>query len=200
MSPDVGPAAALAEEVERIGRLHEKAVVRTVARGAVPSSVGRVFRPGTKDALVESLPTLRIRELVELRDASAYRAWFVRALDLVADTALKLNPKRLNDRIHPGYKWGHSSKVLSLFVRDLLLFSRFLPAEEAGRLEPWLYCPVDGIVIDRMRRLGFDPGVRFIREIDEENFWTIQARLGDGAASTGIARVWFDDIWSEARG
>jgi hypothetical protein len=89
--------------------------------------------------------------------------------------------------------------VLSLFVRDLVSYSRYFEADVVRQLEPLLYCPIDGIVIDRLRRLGVDPGVRRIREIDEDVFWSIQARLQEASDAAGVPRVWFDDIWSEAR-
>jgi hypothetical protein len=47
--------------------------------------------------------------------------------------------------------------VLSLVVRDLVLFSRYFTEDQARRIGPWLYCPVVGIVIDSLRRVGFVP-------------------------------------------
>jgi hypothetical protein len=47
--------------------------------------------------------------------------------------------------------------VLSPFVRDQVLFSRSFTEDQARRIEPRLYCPVVGIVIDSVRRVGFVP-------------------------------------------
>ncbi len=89
--------------------------------------------------------------------------------------------------------------MLSLFVRDLVLFSRYFTEDEARRIEPWLYCPIDRIVMDRLRRVGFNPGVSTIREVDEAVFWSIQDGLSMAANDVGVPRVWFDDVWSETR-
>jgi len=189
----------LIAEFNRIGDSHPEATVRTVARAALPGSVSRVFASGTKDTLVRLLPTLDIDALAGLRDEDHFRARFERALKSVAEAILTLNPVSVNPRIHPGYDWGHGAKVLSIFVRDLVLFSRHFSWEEAKRIEPWLYCPVDGIVMDRLRELGVDPGVRYIKAMTQEGFWSIQERLGEAAAVTNLPRVWFDDVWSVPR-
>lgn len=193
------PAVSLTSEFARIRENHRKAILRTVARAALPGSVGRVFMPGTKSALVDLLPNLPVDRLREFSEQTHYREWFEAALEPVSNTILGLNPPGPRSGIHPGYKWGHGTKVLSLFVRDLVLFSRYFIDDEARRLERWLYCPVDGIVIDRLRRVGFDPGVTLIREIEEASFWRIQDSLSEAAATTGVPPVWFDDVWSETR-
>ncbi len=192
-------AAGMADEFARIRDTHPEAIVRTVARMAVPGSVGRVFKAGTTDALLDLLPRLPLDALRDLSDQSDYRTWFEAALEPVATTILRLNPPGLRGGVHPGYRWGHGTKVLSLFVRDLVLFSRFFTEEEARRIEWWLYCPIDRIVIDRLRQAGFDPKVSLIREIDEAAFWRIQDALAVEAARAGVPRVWFDDVWSEPR-
>jgi hypothetical protein len=192
-------AASLDSEFVRIREGHQTAVLRTVARASLPGSVTRVFLRGTKEALTSLFPTLPVDELPALSTKPDYRIWFESALRPVAGTIVGLNPVTRNPRIHPGYAWGHGTKVLSLFVRDLVLFSRYFTEDDARRIEPWLYCPVDGIVIERLRRVGFDPGVRFIREIGEAAFWRIQDSLSAAAALAGVPPVWFDDVWSEAR-
>jgi hypothetical protein len=53
--------------------------------------------------------------------------------------------------------------------------------------------------MDRLRRVGFDPGVSTIRQIDEAVFWRVQHRLSIAAKDVGVPRVWFDDVWSETR-
>jgi hypothetical protein len=146
------------------------------------------------------LPGLLLDELPSLSGQTHYREWFEAALGPVAATILGLNPPELRKGIHPGYKWGHGTKVLSLFVRDLVLFSRYFTEEEAGRIERWLYCPIDSVVMDGLRQAGLDPGVTLIREIDQAGFWRIQDALSVAAEEVGVPRVWFDDVWSETRG
>jgi hypothetical protein len=193
-------SALLADEFARIHDGHRAAIVRTVARMTLLPSVTRVFETGTADALTDLLLSLPVDELPELTDQNGYRSWFEAALERVAATILEFNPREIRSSIHPGYKWGHGAKVLSLFVRNLVMCSRHFTEEEASRVEPWLYCPIDGIVMKRLRRVGFDPGARTIREIDEAAaFWRIQDCLSIAADKAGVPRVWFDDIWSEDR-
>ena len=145
------------------------------------------------------LASLPVDDLAGVGSSTAFQAWFVAALGPVADVILAANPPGRSTRVHPGYKWGHATKVLALFVRDLVLFSRYFGDEDADRIATWLYCPVDGIVLDRLRRAGVGPGATLIRELDEPTFWRIQEVLGAAAAAAEAPRVWFDDVWSEDR-
>lgn len=49
-----------------------------------------------------------------------------------------------------------------MLVRDLVLFRPYFSEEPARRIEPWLYCPLVGIVIDSLRRVGFVPWAPFV--------------------------------------
>jgi hypothetical protein len=157
-----------------------------------------VFAAGTKVALVPLLARLPADELPHLDDEAAYRAWFTRQLDIVAKAVLRLNPPATRPGIHPGYKWGHATKVLTLYVRDLVLFSRYFTDEEVELIAPRLYCPVDSVVMKRLRDLGEHPGAYQISGIDSaQRFWRIQDLLGAASASVGVPRVWFDDNWGD---
>ena len=191
--------SGLTDEFARIRESHRLGIVRTVARMTLLPSVTRVFEKKTAKALTDLLLTLPVDELPKLTDQSGYRGWFEAALDPLAATILQFNPLEKRRSIHPGYKWGHGTKVLSLFVRNLVLCSRHFTEEEVSRIEPWLYCPIDGIVMKRLRRVGSDPGVRQINQIDQPAFWRIQDCLAVAAGTAGVPRVWFDDVWSEER-
>ena len=188
----------LEDEYRRIAAAHKAATRWFTARSCIPASVTRVFAAGTKVVLVPLLAHLPVDELSTLADQAAYRAWFTRQLDLVADEILRLNSPSTRPHIHPGYKWGHATKVLALYVRDLVLFSRYFSDQDAQRIAFWLYCPVDSVVMKRLRELGEKPGVFQISGIDSpERFWRIQDLLGAAAARVGVPRVWFDDNWGD---
>jgi hypothetical protein len=137
-------------------------------------------------------------ELPGLPDEPAFRRWFEHQLDQVAAVILERNPRRTRPGIHPGYKWGHGTKVPALFVRDVVLCSRYFADAEVTGIEPWLCCPIDGIVIGHLRTLGARPGVVYIRDIDSARvFWALQDRLGSAAAEAGVPRIWFDDVWGD---
>jgi hypothetical protein len=77
------------------------------------------------------------------------------------------------------------------------MYSRYFSDAEVDVIAPWLCCPVDSVVLDRLRELGVDPGVRLIREIDtREKYWLTQDRLETAALLAGVPRVWFDDVWA----
>jgi len=143
------------------------------------------------------LAGLPIDQLPYLAGEVQFREWFERQLDPVAATILRHNPHGRRSRVHPGYRWGHGTKVLALYVRDIVLNSRFFGDAEVKLISPWLCCPIDSVVLDRIRELGVDPGVARIREIDSrEKYWAIQDRLEAVAARIGVPRVWFDDVWA----
>lgn len=190
--------SALDDEYRRIAAAHRAATRRFTARSCIPASVTRVFAKGTKDALLPVLARVPVDELPGLSGEAEFRPWFTRQLEGVARTIRRLNPPDTRPGIHPGYKWGHSSKVLALYLRDLVLFSRYFPDAEAERIAFWLYCPVDGIVMKRMRELGENPGAYLISGIDTPaKFWHVQDTLGTAAARAGVPRVWFDDNWGD---
>lgn len=133
--------------------------------------------------------------LKAIKSPKAYRKWFKRELDRLAPVIRKNNKQ--NKRINPGYKWGHASKVLCLYVRDVVLCSRYFADADAKRIEEWLYVPIDGIVMRDLKSLGERFPFEKIREIaTARNFYLVQEKiLGEAARKAGVPRVWFDDVW-----
>lgn len=197
-----GPSQArhwqLEDEYRRLALGHRMATIRMTARSSLPPSVTRVFAAGTKDVLVEVLGRLPVDEIPSLESEAAYRLWFERQLDRVAEAILRLNPSTVRPQVHPGYKWGHATKALALFVRDLVLFSRYFTDAEVERVAPWLCCPIDGLVLKRLRELGERPPVRQINQLDSAaRYWALQDLLEDAARTVGVPRAWFDDNWGD---
>jgi hypothetical protein len=186
---------SLTEEFRRIKREHRKAL-RYRAALVMGPSVTRVFRRGTKKALIPALEAIDVDRLRGVRSQQQFREWFDEHLAKVARGIRRLNAH--NDRVNPGYKWGHATKVLTLFVREIVLCSRYFSDAEAKRLSPWLYAPIDGIIIRRLERLGECLPFDRIRQIDTpRKFYGVQERLGEAAAAVGVPRVWFDDNWGD---
>ena len=156
----------------------------------------RVFAKGTKQPLMEALVALDVEALPGLGDQAEFRRWFVHALGRVARRLKRTNHD--NTRIMPGYKWGHATKVLALYVREVVLNSRYFTDDDVTRIEPWLYVPIDGVVMDHCRDVGVDPRVRRIKEIDSSaKFFRVQELLSGPAERAGVPRVWFDDAWGD---
>ena len=173
---------------------HAEALVRRAARITAGVSVVRVFRPGTNAPLRKALAGIDLRPLTAMRTADQFERWYQQQLDRIGRVIRKTNAD--NPRVHPGYKWGHGAKVLSLFVRELVLGSRYFPDAVVRRLEPWLYAPIDRIALGHLKSRGLTDCVSAIKQIDSQaRFGAIQDALGEAAARVRVPRVWFDDLW-----
>lgn len=83
-----------------------------------------------------------VGDINALRTKQAFERWFEQQLHTVAGTLRKNN--RTNPRVQPGLMWGHGAKVLSIYVRSLLLHSRLFPDRVVHRVKPWLFVPSTG--------------------------------------------------------
>lgn len=190
---------ALEKQYRRLKERHRRTLVRRAATVMLAPSVLRVFEPGTDHDIWPVLVRLRVDRLPTLAGQRGFRKWFDRALDRVA-SAIQVRNRR-NSRIHPGYKWGHGTKVLTLFLRELVMSSRYFTDAEAERIAPWLYTPLDRVALGRLRELGHPNAPHAIKDVaSAETFHGIQDDLGEAAARVGVPRVWFDDVWVEGGG
>lgn len=191
--------AALEEKFAQIRMDHTAAIRVRSARALLGSSVIRVFYPGTKGPLLRKLASLEIESLHTIRSQEAFRRKFEEQLSEVHSTVRRLNVG--NGRIHPGAKWGHSTKVLCLHLRELMLHSRLLQDAAVARLQHYLYTPIDGIVLNELRRASVAIPFRRIKDIrSARGFYSLQKILGDAARREGVPRVWFDDVWAIREG
>lgn len=187
---------ALHEEFRRIKKQHSQALRKTAARVVLGPSVMRVYTSGTKDKLLSLLPTLDIDRIIYYKNQKQFSAWFDQSVSRVAKVISLCNPR--NTRIRPGIKWGHATKIMALYVRELVLNSRYFSDSEAEKISPFLHVPIDGVVIGRLRKLGLDPPFRKIKEIDmREKFYLVQENLASAALAQGVPRIWFDDNWGD---
>lgn len=155
----------LLTEYQRLKINHEKAVQLRVARATLGSSVIRVFALDTRPDLIKAFDRIPVRELRAITGDDAFRVWFELHLDAVARVIARRNAG--NARIQPGAKWGHSTKVLTIFLREMVSHTRLFRDDEVPRIERLLYVPLDshrrscglagGLLVKRRSR---------IREID----------------------------------
>ncbi len=171
------------------------AVRHWCARAATGSSVIRVFASDTKPPLLQGLVVVPVEEMAGLRTREEFESWFEARLHEVAETLQEKN--RLNSRVQPGLTWGHTAKVLAIYIRAIVLHSRFFPDDIVARVKPWLFVPVDNIVIKRLETCGVRTPFRKIREIaSRADFYFVQNLLAE-RCDAGIARVVFDDGWAD---
>ena len=114
---------SLLEEYKRIGDHHAEAGRYYFARVVLGSSVIRVFQKYSKPVIMRALLRLDIRSLGGIRSQKAYIEVFEDQLESLAQAIRRSN--RQNNRVKPGLKWGHATKVLCLYHRDMVLHSRY---------------------------------------------------------------------------
>jgi len=186
----------LDDEFGRLKAHHRSALRKTTARVVLGPSVMRVYAKGTRDALLPHLPTLDVDRITLFRSQDSYSTWFDEQVSGIAKVIDRHNPR--NSRIRPGLKWGHATKILALYMRDLVLGSRYFSDKDAAKIAPFLHVPVDSVVIGRLRKLGVSPPFTKIKDIDNrKKFYGVQDVLASAAKLHGIPRVWFDDNWGD---
>lgn len=165
------------------------------ARDATGASVIRVFAKGTRPALLKQLVQLPIDEIRDMRTKKVFEDWFEAQLREVTNTLKTKN--RTNKRVQPGLMWGHGAKVLAIYVRSLVLRSRYFSDQVVDRVKPWLFVPVDGFLMKKLKECGVQPPFTKIREIgSRDDFYFVQNLLAKRCPS-GVSRVIFDDSWAD---
>ncbi|MHB1218207.1 MAG: hypothetical protein ACYC1L_08425 [Alphaproteobacteria bacterium] len=186
----------LVEKFRCIRNSHETSTIKTIARVALGPSVMRVYTKNTTANLLKVLSSINANELRAIQNQTEFAAWFDALVSTIHRCIRKTNEG--NKKIRPGAKWGHSSKIAAIFVRNLVLNSRYFSDRDARRLSGFLYVPIDSIVIKELKKLKQPLNFSRIREIDtRRKFYNIQNVLGAAARQARTPRVWFDDIWAD---
>lgn len=175
---------------------HRTAILARAGRVVTGPSVMRVFNKGTRKDVLKALSRIEIEALGKIDDEETYRAWFKSGLEAVHKVIKSHNES--NARLGNGAKWGHATKVLSLYVREVVLCSRYFSDGESERISRLLYVPIDGVIMKRLRALGVELRFSAIKEINSpREFFAVQEMLFAAAAKAEIPAVWFDDVWAE---
>jgi hypothetical protein len=189
------PNPALTNELRLRHERTRESVRHWCARAVTGPSVIRVFEKGTTNDLLPVLLGLPIDAMTQMDNRTEFEAWFETQLQHVAKAISKRNAT--NKRVQPGLKWGHAAKVLSLYLRDVVLHSRFFLDKDADRIATWLFVPVDSRVMERLTQLGVRLPFAKIKDIATRNdFYFIQDILAE-SCEAGTARVIFDDVWAD---
>ncbi|TKJ37969.1 hypothetical protein CEE37_13485 [candidate division LCP-89 bacterium B3_LCP] len=187
----------LIEEFKEIKKEHRRLIIQKSALVVPGSSVIRVFEKETKDDIVSVLQKIPMDKLRNLDNETGFKSWFEEQLDKITRALKKRNRK--NTRVNPGIKWGHAAKILNLSLRDLVVDLRIFDTKTTKRLIPWLYCPIDGIIMRKIQGLGYSLPYKGIKNIDKKFFYNIQNLLGEAAKQANFHRVYFDYNWIQQR-
>ncbi len=182
------------KEFRRLKKHHREAIRTKFTRLTIGPSEGRVFKKGSKEQIWPILKQIPVDEIVQLQSEQDYKKWFEKHLDVLAKKIAKTN--KGNKRIYPGYKWGHATKVLCIYLRDIITNEEYFRQNDRKRVKDWLYCPIDSQVMNALKRCGIDLRFEKIKDIDTpQKFYTVQNILGQAANEIRVPRVWFDDNW-----
>ena len=189
----------LEEEFQRIKQNHRRAIIARVARICFSGSTGRVFpeKARATSRIKTVLQGINVDDLPTIDSQDAFKKWFEKQLGAVAAIIPDVTSKR--EKLTDGARrWGYGTKILSLYLRDIVEHCRYFTPDQAEKARKWLYAPIDGIVMKRMRECGVSLAFSKIMEIDSSNkFYDMQDRLGEAAEAVGVPRVWFDDNWGD---
>ncbi|MFA5424740.1 MAG: hypothetical protein WC374_12880 [Phycisphaerae bacterium] len=186
----------LEEEYVRLKENHRKAIQVRLARITIGPSIGRVLRRKTKDHIWPILTKIPVDEIVLLNNEQTFKDWFKKQLVILARKIDETNGG--NDRIYPGYKWGHATKILCLYLNDIVMHGEYFSQEDRERIKYWLYCPVDSQVMKSLKRCGVHLPFTRIKDIDtEKKFFNVQDMLKEAADRTKVPRIYFDDNWAD---
>ena len=186
----------LREEFCRIKENHREAIRTRLARSTIGSSVGRVLKKGSKEQVWPILEQIPVDEILQLKNEQDYKKWFEKQLVVLARKINKTNKR--NARIYPGYKWGHATKILCLYLRDVVIYREYFLQNYREKVKYWLYCPIDSVVMNALERCGVDLPFKKIKDINKpKKFYDIQKILGREAKKIKVPRIWFDDNWAD---
>ncbi len=189
----------LEEEFQRIKQNHRRAIIARVTRICFSGSTGRVFpkKARATSRIKTVLQGINVDDLPTIDSRDAFKKWFEKQLGAVAAIIPDITSKR--EKLTDGARrWGYGTKILSLYLRDIVEHCRYFTPDQAEKARKWLYAPIDGIVMKRMRECGVSLAFSKIMEIDSSNkFYDMQDRLGEAAEAVGVPRVWFDDNWGD---
>ncbi len=183
----------LVEDFKRLKQRREVSIKCRCARVNLTSSVIRVFASGSKPRLFKHLVEIDLTQFVSLSSEHEFQHWYFGELDRLSTLIRSLNNGA--SRLGQGLKWGHAHKVLALYLADFLRIHRWNTLSQRDRVEKWLYCPVDSVVINRLRELKITPPAERINQITEKKFHEFQNLLQAAASKANVPRIWFDDHW-----
>lgn len=186
---------SLEQEFKRLRDSHREVIKARVAKVCFSASTGRVFPKDSSAEIKKALPKIDVDHMLTIRSQEEFKTWFEQNLDAIV-RVVPSSTSRGKIISEGARRWGYGAKVLNLYLRDIVLHSRYFTDDQAKQMENLLYVPLDGKVIDALEEVGVVLDFVKIKEIDtDEKFYGIQSLLGEAAAKGGVPRIWFDDHW-----
>ncbi|MGA2150769.1 MAG: hypothetical protein ABSG44_09825 [Thermodesulfobacteriota bacterium] len=172
------------------------AAIRRTGLVTLDASLIRVFEEKTKDDILSVLVSVPIEDLRKISNESEFKTFYKQQLDRIENAVLRKNAR--NEKLGKGLKWGHCTKILSIFVREIVLRSRICSNKEVKRLVPLLYVPLDSKVLGKLRGCGLSEVPNRIKDLSTaKQFWNLQELVRKAAKQAGTSAIYLDDVWVE---
>lgn len=186
----------LVENFREIKIRQKDSAIKRTALVTLGASLIRVFEKKTKEDLLEVLGSVPIADLRKINSESKFETFYKLQLNRIERAVLKRNAK--NKKLGKGLKWGHCTKVLSIFLREIVLRSRIFPDTRVDQLKPFLYAPLDSKVLRRLRKCGLAKVPHKINKLKTaRQFWELQESIRKAAKEAGTFAIYLDDVWVE---
>lgn len=172
------------------------------AKVVLGPSVLLPFGKGTKDEIRKVLSKITIIGLKKYKTQAGFKEMFYKQATKIAKILRKGIIIKKNKKSCLG---AHAPKILSLYLRDLLVSSRgSITRKEFNRVEKLLYVPIDGKIIKKLNKLEFTLFKKKKKKIEAmvgiteiKTFFETQKAIARYIKKLRInmPRVWFDDVW-----
>ena len=195
-----GDSKKLIEKFRQIKKQRQRkdAAIKRTALVTLGASLIRVFKEKTKHDILDALISVPIEDLRKINNESEFRAFYKHQLNRIEKAVLRKNAR--NRTLGKGLKWGHCTKILSIFIREVVLRSRICSNKEVKRLVPFLYVPLDSKVLRKLRDCELSEVPRRIKDLSTAGqFWNLQELIGRAAKEAGTFAIYLDDVWVEGR-
>lgn len=176
---------------------YKKAVKTRAIKIVLGSSVIRVFKKGSKKQLTVCLLDINVDDLGKIKSQEMYDKWHLVQINKIF-SCLKKENANLVKLTEEGLKWGHSTKILNLFIGHLAMMSPYYSnARECYKVQFFLHVPLDSKVFEALRICKIEDVPKNIKSISAKSYKIIQITLRKAALEHKIPALYFDEYaWS----
>lgn len=163
-----------------------------IAKIILGSSVIRVFRAGTKLRLLSYLITFDVDSVANVLSQEDFNQWHMHNVNNVFQVITE--DGNYENIPEEGLRWGHSTKILNLFLGHLIFYSNyfqdFLNVEEAKK---FLHVPLDSKAFEVLRDNDVEDVPTRIKWLTSESYYRLQNEIRNAAAEYDLPPIYFDE-------
>lgn len=171
---------------------HRDALVRRRIKFVVEKgAMARLFRGGTSAELQEELfRRLKPSELARVLTLEEYDRWLTRIVELDCWQKYSRNGLKID-------RWAYFAKLINIVVYEIVSNRELFTEEDWERIRPFLHIPIDWNVTYHLIQIDSTfPIPAILKGMSKEEYWRIQKRVRELAATHGLPPIWFEAAWS----